>query len=322
MLKFFLLFLPFILMAHQSGLSYIDIIEYSENKIQISYKKPLQDLYAPKIKINYPSYCKSKKISPQIIENGVIINNYIMQCSDNGLLNARVWIDGLLKKDKGVLIKYTNKNYSKKILLRADRPFVEFNQKESSFSLFISYVKLGIYHILSGYDHLLFVLCIIILSYNLKALFFAITAFTLSHSITLASAILGIVELSVVYIETMIALSIIFLARELVSYSNNTLTKKYLGIVAFIFGLLHGFGFSNVLKNIGLAEDEIPLSLFSFNLGIELGQIFFVVIVLSILFLLKYIFNPKLQNMQRFLGYSIGIIASFWFIQRLLILFK
>jgi len=317
-LKILLLLLPLLLFGHQSGLSYIKLVEDSHKEIHITYKKPLADLYANKITINYPSYCITVAQDPQEIDNGYIINRSTMRCGKKGLLDARIWIDGLLRQDKGVLVEYDRGDFSKKVLLRANRPFIHLNQKTSNFKLFIAYVKLGIHHILSGYDHLLFVLCILILAKDLRSLLFAVTSFTLAHSITLASAMLGLINLPVAFIEAMIALSIIFLARELVQSNEMTLTKRHLEYIAFIFGLLHGFGFSNVLKSIGLVKEALALSLFSFNLGIEIGQILFIASVSAAYYMLKTLIKRPFLTNKVYAGYLVGTIASFWFIQRIL----
>jgi len=319
MVRFLILFLPLFLFAHQSGLSYIKILEHSSKDIDINYKKPLKDLYATPIKINYPSYCMVVEKEPQEIINGFIVNRSKLDCGEKGLQSSRIWIDGLLRQDRGVIIEYTKKNFSKKALLRSDNPFIYFDKKESSFSLFTSYIKLGIGHILSGYDHLLFVLALLLLARSTKVLLSAITAFTLSHSITLASAILGIINLPVLFIESMIALSIIFLARELALPQIDSLTKRYLAIMAFIFGLLHGFGFSNVLRDIGLPKDDLYLALFSFNVGIELGQIFFIIVISMILFIVNKLFKIRKEKLKMFFAYFIGFTSTFWFIQRVML---
>ncbi|WP_297443329.1 HupE/UreJ family protein [Sulfurimonas sp.] len=316
MLKFLFLLFPFLLLAHQSGLSYINITEDVNKHIDVLYKSPLQDINANKISINYPSYCSITHKNLQKIQNGFVINHYTMDFQKKGLLDARIWIDGLIKQNRGVLIEYKSPKRSKTALLRADKPFIYLDKKSSNLTLFISYVKLGIHHILSGYDYLLFVLSLILLARNIKVLLYAVTAFTLSHSITLACAMLGLVDLPVVFIEAMIALSILFLARELATPKEDTLTKRHLGVIAFIFGLLHGFGFSNVLKTIGLPQDEIPLSLFAFNLGIEVGQLLFILVVGFVLLLFKNFMKKEPKHIRHITAYLIGIISSFWFIQR------
>jgi len=318
MIKFFILLIPFLLFGHQSGLSYIDIVQNNAHQLNITYKKPLQDLYADTISINYPSHCLTTQKETQEIRNGFIINRYTMQCSNKGLLGSRIWIEGLLRNDKGVLIHYEGPKLSKKKLLRSHTPFIELKGKSSQIELFESYLHLGIEHILLGYDHLLFVLSLVLLAKSTKKLLFAITAFTLAHSLTLASAMLGLVNMAVGFIEAMIALSILFLARELLS-PQITLTKQHLSIISFIFGLLHGFGFSNVLKSIGLPQEELGLSLFAFNVGIELGQLLFITVILTILTLLKRLYKGSLEKLQKVIVYAIGVTAAFWFIERIML---
>jgi len=315
-LKLFFLLLSLNLYAHQTGLSFINIVEDDKNLLHISYKKPLSDTRGEDISINYPKSCQTLLKFPQTIENGFIINKSKMRCSKEGLKGSRVWVEGLVSTDRGVLIRYEKGESVAKYLLRSTTPFALIDYTSSSLELFYEYVVLGIIHILSGYDHLLFVLCLLLLAANLRTLLFSITAFTLAHSITLAFGILDIVRVDILFIESMIALSIIFLARELLSHGQ-TYTKKNLAVVAFIFGLLHGFGFSSVLRDIGLPQDEIPLSLFAFNIGIELGQIFFILLMSGIIYLLKRHLH-KLLRFKIYLVYAIGSISSFWFIQRVL----
>jgi hydrogenase/urease accessory protein HupE len=314
---FFLL--TIFLNAHQTGLSYLNITEEKNAQIDITYKKPLEDVQASNdISINFHTKCVQQSAYHTTVDNGFVIDKYQMWCGEKGLNNSRIWIDGLVKSDKGFLVKYTNKDFTKSSLLKSDNPFILINYKHSNYELFKQYTELGIEHILIGFDHLLFVLALILLVQNLKVLLYAITAFTLSHSITLALAIFDIVPVNVAYVEAMIALSIVFLSRELLSKNDLSLTKKYLPSVTFIFGLLHGFGFSSVLKDIGIDKEDIVLSLFSFNLGIEIGQVIFILFVSIILFVAKkfikeykrYIFIPT--------SYAIGSISAFWLIDRVI----
>lgn len=305
--------------AHQTGLSFINIVEDDKKLLHVTYKKPLSDTRGEDISINYPSHCQVQSKSPQSMENGFIVNKSTMWCSKEGIRGSRIWVNGLVSSDRGVLLRYEKDELAVRYLLRSTTPFALIDYTSGKLELFYQYLQLGVTHILGGYDHLLFVLSLLLLATNTKALLYSITAFTLSHSITLAFGIFDLVRMDIAFVESMIALSIIFLARELLS-KENSYTKNNLAIVAFIFGLLHGFGFSSVLKDIGLPQDEIALSLFSFNLGIELGQILFIVSVSAVVFLLKrYVKNyADLKNLKISLIYLIGGVSSFWFIQRVL----
>ncbi|SFV53553.1 membrane protein, putative [hydrothermal vent metagenome] len=319
MTRYFFIFflLGTLLYGHRTGLSYINIVEDAQKNITITYKKPLQDAKFKDLKIRYPSSCKHTSNIREFIDNGYKVAKYSLYCSSSGLYKKRIWVEGLKTNDRGVLIRYESPTTTQKALLRASTPFIYLNYKSDPFALFVEYLELGMEHIFSGFDHLLFVFSLLLLARSIRALLFAITAFTLAHSITLACGILGIITIGPPFIEASIALSIIFLARELI-IPQETLTKKYLWIITFSFGLLHGFGFSSALSQIGLPQNEIPLSLFSFNLGIEIGQIIFVLIMGSLLFVIKrkLIHNEKL--IQTSIAYGVGTIASFWFIERLM----
>ncbi len=312
-----LLWLTTFLNAHQTGLSYVDIKEDANHKINVVYKKPLSDIKGKDIYVRYPTKCVTISQEPQNVVDGFIIDKFELWCLEEGLLNSKVWVEGLVFSDRGVLMRYENPSITTKSLLRATTPFFHIDHKNSDFELFVEYVNLGVKHIWSGYDHLLFVLSLILLSLNMRALFYSVTAFTLAHSITLAFGIFGIVNIGVAYIEAMIALSIVFLARELMA-KKSSFTKRHLGVVAFTFGLLHGFGFSTVLKTIGLPQDEIALSLFSFNLGIEVGQILFILLASVVLYVIRKYLKRHEEASKTYIAYAIGSISSYWLLDRVL----
>lgn len=318
MYKIFLfLFLGEILFAHQTGLSYVNIKEDKEQKISIVYKKPLSDMKGKDIAIKYPSKCVFTEDFVEDIADGFITQKFKMWCGEKGLTASRIWVEGLVSSDRGVLIRYEHNEMLTQSLLRSSSPYIYLNYKNSNFGLFKEYVKLGVEHILSGYDHLLFVFSLILLAFSYKRLLFAVSAFTLAHSITLAFGILGIINIGVEYVESMIALSILFLAREIM-IKRDTFTKQHLGITAFIFGLLHGLGFSSVLRTIGLPQDDIVLALLAFNLGIELGQLLFIFAVAFLFLLLKRKIGSYEAVSRKLLAYVIGALSAYWFIDRIL----
>jgi len=320
-MKFFpFLFLFFTsLFSHQSGLSYLEMTQIDKTHVSVIYKKPLGDLQTQDLIVKYPSLCYiSTEVKGLNIINGFIIKKYTLECTQKGLIGRRIWIEGLVRSDRGLIAIYKNNDFQQQALFKSSTPFMLITQHYSKFTLFSDYVKLGIVHILKGYDHLMFVLLLLLLSSSIKALLLAITAFTISHSLTLAFSIFKVINISIPYVEAMIALSIIFLARELLLYNKESLTRKYLSSVAFIFGLLHGLGFSSVLNNIGLPKGEIPLALFSFNVGIELGQLLFVILVFGILKMIEKYIGEFKAKILKVTVYSVGIYASFLFFQRTL----
>jgi hydrogenase/urease accessory protein HupE len=182
-----------------------------------------------------------------------------------------------------------------------------------------AYLGLGVEHILFGVDHLLFVLCLLLLVREIRKLLATVTAFTLAHSITLAAATLGFVRVPAAPVEATIALSIVFLARELSrgEHLRSAVTRSYPWLVAFSFGLLHGLGFAGALAEVGLPQREIPLALFAFNVGVELGQLAFIATVLFLVrgFRLLPLRMPSWSSVAA--GYAIGSVAAFWVFARL-----
>ena len=182
-----------------------------------------------------------------------------------------------------------------------------------------TYFLLGVEHILLGIDHLLFVLALLLLVGNPWMLVKVITAFTVAHSITLAVAALGWAHIPQAPVEAVIALSIMFVAAETIRQRQDgtNLASKAPWIVAFAFGLLHGLGFGGALKEIGLPQSDVPLALFSFNLGVEAGQLLFVLAVLALMAAVNRLLALKLPWARAATGYGIGSLAAVWFVQRL-----
>jgi hypothetical protein len=190
-------------------------------------------------------------------------------------------------------------------------------------SLAIRYLQLGAEHILFGIDHLLFILGLLLLLQGFWKLIQTITAFTIAHSITLAFAVLGVFPVPNAPIEVLIALSIMFLAREIIMGQRGiqTLVHSKPWIVAFVFGLFHGFGFAGALGELGLSDADIPLALLFFNLGVEAGQVAFICALLVLNFVFVRYLSQLLLSLQRGLAYGLGGIATYWFIERLPALF-
>lgn len=189
----------------------------------------------------------------------------------------------------------------------------------SNWNLVATYTKLGFEHILLGIDHLLFVLALLLLVKGWKRLLGTITAFTLAHSITLALATLGIVHVPIPPVEACIALSIVFVAAEILRSREGHpgITEQAPWLIALIFGLIHGLGFAGALSEVGLPQQSIPLALLFFNLGVEIGQIAFVTVVVLIISVarLSSVSTPALAS--HLLPYAIGAVAMFWVIERI-----
>ncbi len=182
-----------------------------------------------------------------------------------------------------------------------------------------TYFVLGVEHILAGIDHLLFVLALMLLIRDGWALVKTITAFTIAHSLTLVGSALGWVSLPQAPVEAVIALSIAFVASELLKAKpgERRLSEAYPWFIAFAFGLLHGFGFAGALKEIGLPQTEVPLALLTFNLGVEAGQLLFVGAVFAVCWIGAIVVRPVAAPLRTVAAYGIGTLATVWFIERL-----
>ncbi|WP_321490124.1 HupE/UreJ family protein [uncultured Hyphomonas sp.] len=197
-------------------------------------------------------------------------------------------------------------------------PDVNVPKSGGTGALLVTYFYLGIEHILGGVDHLLFVLCLIFLIRDFRKLALTITAFTVAHSLTLGATVLGAVHMPAKPVEVVIALSIVFLASEVLAARKDParLSERAPWLVAFVFGLLHGFGFASALLDIGMPPEALPASLLAFNVGVEAGQLLFVAVVLMLLAVIKRV---KLYQMARPVAvYATGIVAMKWLIERML----
>jgi len=201
-----------------------------------------------------------------------------------------------------------------------DVPLAELKAGAGSIrNLAIRYLELGAEHILYGIDHLLFVLGLLLLLKGFWIVIKTITAFTIAHSITLACAVLGIFPVPGPPIEVLIALSIVFLAREIIMghRGQQTLVHSKPWLIAFAFGLIHGFGFAGALGELGLSNADIPLALLFFNLGVEAGQVGFICVLIAVNLALAKFVSSSLLSIHKGLAYGLGGIATFWFLERL-----
>lgn len=188
--------------------------------------------------------------------------------------------------------------------------------QESAPAVVSEYTRLGIEHILMGWDHLLFLLCLLTIAGTLKRTLVTISGFTLSHSLTLVLTALGLIRAPIAPVEAAIALSILFLAAEIARNRRQTLAWRYPVCVSTLFGLVHGFGFATALREIGLPQTELTSALLFFNIGVEIGQVLFVTAVMTLFFLLGRWRSFPLARLQHLMMYGAGSLAAFWTIER------
>ncbi len=203
-------------------------------------------------------------------------------------------------------------------IARPSQPWIEVVTQRGAWQVAWEYTLLGVDHILSGFDHLTFVLALLLIVSGARRLLITVTAFTLAHSITLAAATLGLMWVPGPPVEAVIALSILFLANELIKVHRGqpSLTARYPWVIAFSFGLLHGFGFAGALAEVGLPQNEVPLALLMFNVGVEIGQLLFIAVALALIALIHLLRREWPAWLYQAPAYGIGGIAAYWLIER------
>ena len=268
-----------------------------------------------------PESCTQAGGERQEMAPGALMTRATVDC-EGGLRGKTVRVAGLEATLTDVMVRVYHQDGSEEThLLRPTSTSVAISGSSRG-ERALSYLRLGIQHILMGVDHLLFVLGLLLIVRNRWMLVKTITSFTLAHSITLAVATLGYASAPLPPLNAAIALSILFLGPEIVRTwrGETSFTIRHPWIVAFAFGLLHGFGFATGLTAMGLPAGEIPLALLLFNVGVELGQIGFVILVLMLERSFRNLEIVWPRWVQAMPGYTVGSLGAFWTVQRTVIL--
>jgi len=301
--------------AHEVNPAYLELQEIGEQAFAVTWKQPLKDGKRLRLVPVFPEGCTQSAPVPRLAGAAVIEASHLT-CD---LRAGELRIDGLQRTltDVFVRIEYQDGDLVS-VLLRPNAASIALGQPQSGVPLF-AYFSLGVEHILFGYDHLLFVLglCLLVRARNL---FQTITAFTIAHSITLALATLGNITLPGPPVEAVIAVSLVLLAREALTLQagGQTLTARMPWLVAFGFGLIHGFGFAGALSEIGLPQNQEAWALLLFNLGVEVGQVVFVLCVFVISWLAVKTIRSSESIIKTAAAYCVGIAGTYWAIERLL----
>ncbi|GAA4642795.1 HupE/UreJ family protein [Pontixanthobacter gangjinensis] len=297
---------------------YIDLTQQSSQEWQLVWKQtfsvPPTTMPSPP---EIPILCKFAG-EPEIGTSGAAVIGAAQLRCEGPLGGQTIGMPGLIgQSDMLVRIKPLEEP-SQALRLTGREPVAKIARQPSTLQVLRTYFVLGVEHILVGWDHLLFVIALVLLVRKPKAVILAATAFTLSHSVTLAAAALGFVGLSQRPVEAMIALSIIFLALEILRPAGESpsLARRHPGVVAFLFGLLHGFGFAGALHAIGLPDGEIIPALLAFNIGVEAGQLLVIGGLLAALAALARFAKPWSEQVIRLAAYAIGITGAYWMIDR------
>lgn len=317
------IFVPDPAKSHALQPGYLSVEPIAPDTYRVFFRKPDVQGRPMQIDVLLPELCAPRQGSETRSDGFAWISTWIATCV-GGLSGGKITIEGLEKTSTDVLARFeTQAGQSGSKRLTPKQTSFLVPRDSGMFEVFQTYLVLGVDHILSGWDHLLFVLLLVILVPDKWRLVGAVTAFTVAHSITLSAAALEWIVLSPQPVEVVIALSIMFLASEILQRQSGErrLSEQVPWLVTFAFGLLHGFGFAGALREIGLPQHETPMALFSFNLGVEIGQLAFVFGVLLIRFLLSrlgLVMFHRAAQIATVLGvYAAGTISAFWFIERL-----
>lgn len=305
--------------AHEIRPALLQIEEKEPGLFDVVWKVPVKDAVVPDIRPVFPPFMKQMGRTATQMLPGTKLERSTYNSNGRPIVGETLTIDRLSTMQIDVLVRLKLADGSThSAILRPDTPSFVVPAQATKREIAWSYWRMGLAHILSGMDHLLFLLALLFLVTGFWSLLKTITAFTVAHSITLALATLGFVYVPPGPTEAIIALSIVFLAAEIVRkhYGEIGLTERYPWIVAGFFGLFHGLGFAGALTNIGLPAHEIPLALFMFNVGVETGQILFIVVVSGLLAALRHMAVWVPNGGWRLVPYGIGGVAAFWTVER------
>jgi hydrogenase/urease accessory protein HupE len=309
--------------AHEARPAYLEVKETTPGQFNVLWRTPVLAGMRLRVVLQLPDDVKNLR-EPEVQELAdSFIERRWIDAGPNGLAGKRIEFPGLQLTITDVLVRVEMLDGRKwTTIVHPSQPWVEVAAAQSTWGVIGTYVVQGIRHILFGADHMLFVLGLLLIVKDRWMLLKTVTAFTVAHSITLAIATLGYAEVPVVPLNAAIALSILFLGPEIVrSWRGETsFTIRHPWVVAFAFGLLHGFGFASALTSAGLPRHELPLALVSFNVGVELGQLGFIALILGLERSFRILEVRWPRWVQALPGYAVGSLGAFWTIQRVLIL--
>ncbi len=301
---------------------YLELRETRAGQWDVLWKAPVLGGVAASGRPLLPAPCRLAMNPPQLV-GGALVASGKARCTRT-LAGTRVGVAGLAPGSPDGLVRIAPLGRPVQALqLRADAPTIMVAARATRWQVAQTYAVIGVEHILAGIDHLLFVVALVLLLQRGWPVVAAATAFTIAHSITLAGTTLGLFGLPQAPVEAVIALSIVFLAVEIVKAQTRSapeqprLSERLPWVVAFLFGLLHGFGFAGALREVGLPQGEVPIALLAFNIGVEAGQLLIIAAVAGLLATVRRLAPGALKPAIMASAYAIGSIASYWLIDRI-----
>jgi len=299
--------------AHEVRPAYLEITETAHGEYDVIWKQPVLDGRRLKLDPVFPGNC-ARQNERMSAPAATLVTRWSMACNLN---NGELSISGLDRTLTDVFVRVERlEEDDVSALLRPGANAIQLSGPQGAPTL--AYFKIGVEHIIFGFDHLLFVLGLVLLV-RPRQLLATVTAFTVAHSITLAASALGGVTLPGPPVEIVIAMSIALLGAEAIyrKRGQDTLAQNQPWIIAFGFGLVHGFGFAGALSDIGLPKGAEIFALLLFNLGVEVGQVAFVIFVLALAWVGQRLYRQGAPFVRKAAAYAIGITGSFWAIERI-----
>ncbi len=301
--------------------AYLQLTQTGAESYDVLWKSPALDENTPlKVRPEFPAGVAEQGNRRSSFAAGTLRQRWHINVPD-GLNRKTIQFPGLTETRIDILVRLERLDGTVQLeRILPGQPSFTARASPGAWEVARTYVTIGIGHILLGFDHLLFVLALVMIVTSTRRLLVTITAFTVAHSITLSLATLGVLHVPGPPVEAIIALSIVFVASEIIHQRQGRegLASRKPWVVAFAFGLLHGLGFAGALAEVGLPENSIPLALLFFNIGVEIGQVLFVVVVLAIYKALAKLVAGRfdLARLAPVQAYAIGGLASYWLFER------
>jgi len=305
-------------LAHPLAPSLLELREDGAQSVRVLWKTPRVHALGVALQPQLPEGCRPLSSPRDESDEGSIKLSWSADCGARGIVGRRIGVAGLERSGTVALARVVMADGRRvQGILSAQRSWMEVSAPRGWYDAAREFGVLGVHHIASGSDHLLFVFGLLLLATSFSAVAKTVTAFTLGHSVTLSLAVLGVIAAPSQWIEVAIALSVLLLAIELArDNAEPTLMRRSPWLMAAAFGLLHGLGFAAALTEAGLPNEEVPLALVSFNLGIELGQLAFVLVILACRGLVRDRLAPLPAWARWVPVYAMGVSASFWCFER------
>ena len=309
--------------AHESQPGTLEIKQLAPERYDVTWKAPIYYGKPHPARLRLPENWRNVVQPTERRTVDAIVYHWVVETGRKSIEGDVIGFPGLESTITDVYVRLTRLDSTMMTaVVRPTRPFVELRGERPWHATALEYISLGFHHILLGIDHLLFVLGLLLIVQGRRMLIKTITSFTVAHSITLAIATLGFASIPLLPLNAAVALSILFLGPEVVRTwrGETSLTIKYPWIVAFVFGLLHGFGFASGLSTTGMPRAELPWALLCFNIGVELGQLAFVFIALALAWSFRVLEIRWPRWALTIPGYTVGSLGAYWTIQRTVIL--